>query len=465
MRRLVILFGALVAIFFTSWGVKAGMPIARPSNIHEETKAAWYENGYSSPNADSEWFLEAAIDADHIPVPGQKNVYMWIGEDGTIKGYYRADKQGDGSIVWTKINPDIPEDYEAVEGLEDVYKVTDKDGNVSYVQYVRNDDNSFCFVPVNKNGVPLDDGSSAEKIDSEKYVPVEGNVYAMYNDDKVLMGYRERTKDTNGNYIWKVADAPERTASNETSFKVDNKKNNGSSNTSGDSGTTVLDNTDKIRKENGDGTYTLTETSTETRTEGNYAVTYQTVIIKKYNTSTGELLETRNGGTTEISRKPIGAVITQDPSGIAIESTLNKEYARVNGEVSFNTQKEDEVLAKLNAQRKSEGLPELKMDRNGDIYKIACLRVADMALYDHSSEESRLYGTIDELLQRYGVTVTDRTENAWAGNTGTSATDIHKRYQANDGSRNARMSNGFSTVGIAIVERNGKTYISEILAN
>lgn len=48
--------------------------------------------------------------------------------------------------------PDIPENYEKVEGLENVYKVTNSDGSISYVKYVRNDDDTFTFVPVDKKG-------------------------------------------------------------------------------------------------------------------------------------------------------------------------------------------------------------------------------------------------------------------------------------------------------------------------
>ena len=46
--------------------------------------------------------------------------------------------------------------YEAVEGLENVYKVTLDDGTVEYFLYIRNKDDTFAFVPVDENGVRLD---------------------------------------------------------------------------------------------------------------------------------------------------------------------------------------------------------------------------------------------------------------------------------------------------------------------
>ena len=82
-----------------------------------------------------------------------------------------------------------------MDGLDHIYKVTDKDGTSSYQQYVRNEDGSYAYVPVNENGVPLDDGADATTIDTTHYVHKSGNVYGLYNDNGVLTGYRERVKD------------------------------------------------------------------------------------------------------------------------------------------------------------------------------------------------------------------------------------------------------------------------------
>lgn len=87
-----------------------------------------------------------------------------------------------------------------------------KDGTSSYQQYVRNEDGSYAYVPVNENGVPLDDGADATTIDTTHYVHKSGNVYGLYNDNGVLTGYRERVKDGE-NYVWKVTDPPKSSTS------------------------------------------------------------------------------------------------------------------------------------------------------------------------------------------------------------------------------------------------------------
>ena len=96
---------------------------------------------------------------------------------------------------------------EAVDGLDNVYKVTNKDGTTEYKQYVRNDDDTYCFVPVDEKGNPLDLKNDASTI-SKNYVHADGNIYALYNKDNVKMGYRERVKNNDGSYSWKVADPP-----------------------------------------------------------------------------------------------------------------------------------------------------------------------------------------------------------------------------------------------------------------
>ena len=53
------------------------------------------------------------------------------------------------------------------------------------------------------------------------------------------------------------------------------------------------------------------------------------------------------------------------------------------------------------------------------------------------------------------------SENIWKAPSKT-ADEIHSRFQSNDGSRKIRMSNGYSNVGIAVIEKNGNTYIAEI---
>ena len=44
----------------------------------------------------------------------------------------------------------------------------------------------------------------------------------------------------------------------------------------------------------------------------------------------------------------------------------------------------------------------VKMNTNSLTYKLAVLKAADMAIYDYSSDDSPLYGTLSELAQKYG---------------------------------------------------------------
>ena len=168
--------------------------------MEEEQETAWYDNRYTAPKAEEEWCLDPEIPLNYIPVPGEDELYMVVDDSGNIIGYRHRIKQADGSWIWEDVNPDIPENYEKVEGLENVYKVTDEEGKTSYVMYVRNSDDTFCFVPVDKNGIPLDDGKDADKI-TDEYVHVDENVYAVYNDENVKIGYSELVKQSDGSYV------------------------------------------------------------------------------------------------------------------------------------------------------------------------------------------------------------------------------------------------------------------------
>lgn len=472
MKKILLLLMALLSVFFITWGVKAKTPINRPSDLEEEQETPWYENKYTAPQAGDEWYLDPEIPLNYIPVPGEDELYMVVDDSGNITGYRHRTQQADGSWVWEDVNPDIPDNYEKVDGLDNVYKVTDQDGNTSYYKYVRNDDDTYCFVPVNENGTPLDDGTSAETI-GDNYVHVSDNIYAVYNDDNVKMGYRERVKDDSGNYVWKVCDAPA------VSTSVGNglgsiAKNSGSSSSSAGSGTSgnssgnavtannnvlIGNSGNNSKTDNGDGTYTVTDKTTSTETKDGYLYTYETTVYSTYDSS-GNLLSTRKDGPYEVSKVAAGNTSTEaDQSQIA--STLDGELSRVSASVSFDTDKATEVLSKLNAERKSQGLSALSMSTSSEAYKLACIRAADMAIYDHSSSSSPMYGTLDNMVSMFGCSSSHPSENIWKASS-KSAAEIHTRFQANESSRSVRMSSGYSEVGIAIVEQNGQSYIAEI---
>lgn len=450
MRKILLVLCSLLTVFAVSWGVKAKTPINRPSNLQEEEETPWYESRYTSKVSD-EWTLDPEIPLNYIPVPGEDELYMVVDDNGNITGYRHRIKQSDGSWLWEDVNPDIPDNYVKVDGLENVYKCTNADGTVSYFKYVRNSDDTFAFVPVDENGKPLDDGKDASKIE-DNYVHVDGNIYAVYDDNHVRMGYRERVKQSDGSYIWKECAAPSTSAGSDGLANILNKQ------TASSGGITSQGSSNSQKTQNADGSYTVTETSTDTQIEDGYSVIYQTTVYKTYD-SKGNLVSTKKEGPYEVSRTKSGNSATPDKSRIA--STLDGELSRVSASVTFDTQKAKEVLTKLNAQRKSNGLAALSMDTNSESYKLACIRAADMAIYEHSSSSSPMYGTLDSMVSRWGLSSTHASENIWKASS-KCASEIHTRFQANSGSNKIRMSNGYSQVGIAIVEKNGQTYIAEV---
>ena len=102
------------------------------------------------------------------------------------------------SWLWADVNPDIPDNYEAVDGLENVYRVTSEDGTVKYYRYIRNEDDTFAFVEVDENGNDIE--ISIPKADEipENYAHISGNIYAVCNEHGVIIGYMERISNEDG---------------------------------------------------------------------------------------------------------------------------------------------------------------------------------------------------------------------------------------------------------------------------
>ncbi len=152
----------------------------------------------------------------------------------------------------------------------------------------------------------------------------------------------------------------------------------------------------------------------DTKTENGYTITYQTTVNSTYSKD-GVLLSTKKDGPYEVSRvAATGETAKADQSKIA--STLDGELSRVSAKVAFDTNKANEVLAKLNAERKNQGLNTLSMSASSEAYKIACIRAADMAIYDHSSS-SPMYGDLNALVSRYHCTTSHASENIWKAST------------------------------------------------
>lgn len=468
MKKIVIVFLVLLTIFAGTWAVKAKSPASRPdsyANGLSENDGAWWNINLGT-EVDEQWILDPEIPENYLPVPGEDELYMVVDENGNILQYRHRVKQADGSWLWEDVSVDIPENYEPVAGLKDVYKVTGEDGSVSYYKYIRNDDNTYAFVPVDQNGNIIEEAPPTDGTIPENYVHVSGNVYAVLNEHGVVIGYKERYLNADGSYGWRDTSKPNvTTGSGETSYNSNSQQNinnSQSGSNTGNNGFVSFPQEGTQTVQNNDGTYTETETIITTETSGGWITTYQTIVTRTYD-SKGKLISTKKEGPTAISKTQASGNNNQnapDPNKIA--STLKAEVARMSVGVNFNTSLANEVLAALNAERASQGLAALKMSSDSNAYMIAQARAAAMAIYNYSDYDSPLYGTVSEMCKKFGISASSPSENTWKTVASKSANEIHSRFMVLDGARQARMSKQYTSVGIAIAERNGYYYICEI---
>jgi len=472
MKKTLLLLCFLLSVFAIEWGVKARMPIGRPDNTENTDELPSYLQA-AAPQPSEDWILGSEkypVPPNYIPVPGSDNIFMIVDNDGKVKEYKKGIKQSDGSYKWYDVDPNIPEDYEPVPGLKNVYKVTAEDGTVTYVKYIRNKDNSYAFVRVNKDGTAIDEGKDAKEVDTKHYKHLSKDEYAVYDDNGVLIGYRKRVKDDKGNWVWREIDQPTVTkpsSDNNTDLadivgkgKKKKSKDNADQTQNGYSGENITaefsDSGKQTKTVNSDGTYTIT--TTEIITENGKQ--YKTVTTMVYRTSDNELISSKVSDPVLV-----GEVKTPDKLPVAdtskVKGTLDKELNRVSASVDFNETKANDVLNKLNAQRKKNGLSSLKMDTDSTVYKLACVRAADMAIYDHGSTTSPMYGSLNDMCTKWNISSISPAENIWKARE-RSASDIHDRFQALEDARNLRMSSSKKEVGIAIVDKDGKSYIAEI---
>ena len=177
---------------------------------------------------------------------------------------------------------------------------------------------------------------------------------------------------------------------------------------------------------------------------------------------TGRLLRTKKDGPIEVSKKPVNGMEEKAPDRGKIAATLDQEYRRVTSDLKLNPDLAQNVLNLLNIERQTEQLPPLKMELGSDAYKLACIKAADMAIYNHADFDSPMYGTIAELLSRYQIASNGPSETLWKTAADKAAKDIHIRFQSQEISRSARMQRTALDIGIAIVEKNGYYFIAEI---
>ena len=99
MRKLVLLFCFLQIAFGSLWAVKAKEPEERPDAYAygaDEKEGAWWLRAEDLPDVGEEWYLDPEIPQNYVPVLGEEELYMVIGEDGRIEGYRQRIKQEDG---------------------------------------------------------------------------------------------------------------------------------------------------------------------------------------------------------------------------------------------------------------------------------------------------------------------------------------------------------------------------------
>lgn len=496
MKRALIIFIALLGIFFAVWATKSKTPSMRPDSYAEgfsEDSGLWWNAEGGRIEVDENWILDPEIPENYLPVPGEDELYMVIDENGTIIGYRQRIKQEDGSWVWEDVNPDIPENYEAVEGLEDVYKVTYEDGSVKYFKYIRNEDGSFAFIEVDENGNIIDETLKTPETGDipDNYVHLGNNVYAVLDEHGVVVGYKRRVDNKDGTFSWVDAEKPQNSnngkngsgpilsyglngktnANSGEDYLANNKKpipqisGSGkgtanqspggyvvsSGNGSGSGETTVTQN---------DQGYTETESYTTTETVGDYEVVYETKVIKSYD-SKGKLLSTKKDGPNEISRKQKAQTYSNSADLSQVSGSLGEEVARISVGVSFESDLANNVLALLNAERAAQGAGALNM--GGEAQQLAQARAAAMATYDYSDYNSPLYGTIDNMVAKYNVSAVGPSENSWKTMSDKDANAIHARFMSMDGSKFARMASEYTNIGIAIASKNGYYYICEVI--
>lgn len=480
MTKMLLIFAGMLSLFIGTWTVKVHSPIHPAYSEQTDYSAgAWWIPG--SDEVDPEWVLDPEIPENYLPVPGEEELYMVIDNDGNILGYRQRTKQEDGSWVWADVNPDIPDNYEAVDGLENVYKVTSDDGTVSYYQYIRNEDDTFAFVPVDEKGKPLNDQTVDGNVIPDNYRRITGNIYGVLDEHGVVIGYKERRSNSDGSYTWVDCSKPviknndgittapkndptESHPTDQPSVTPPNEQPPPSSTSSAETKPTIPGNTNNsgeiVQQE--DGTYIQTETLLTSETAGGWVTTYQTVITRIYS-ERGVLLSTKKDGPKEISKVKAGGNDPGAPDKNKIAETLSEELARVSVGLNYKPDLAKEILNELNAERSAEGLPALEMDTNSTAYKLAQVRAADMAIYNHSDYDSPSYGTLAEMMDRFHVQSAIPSENTWKTTASKNAGAVHARFMLHEGSRNALMSKDYTNIGIAVVQKKGYYYICEVL--
>ena len=303
MKKIIIILSLLVVVFIGVWTAKLKTPMDAndpyANGLSEESP--WWEvlpEG-TWPTPDDEWVLDPEIPDNYIPVLNGDELYMVVDDDGNIVRYRQRIRQEDGSWLWQDVDPNIPQDFVPVEGLENVYMTTDDDGTVRYYRYTRNADDTFFFTEVDAEGNPLPEEQPAADEIPPNFIRVSGNIYAIYNEHGVLIGYKERVLREDGTYAWVECDAPSDTGQNSGRIPGVSVEPSG-----GGTGDIYIVAGDGGEEKTG---YQETNTYTETKQEDGWTIVYETIVTRVYDLE-GNLISTKKDGPTEINRFPTTAI-------------------------------------------------------------------------------------------------------------------------------------------------------------
>ena len=467
MKKLIFIFAMSVVILGTVWYFKSTTPAERNDTVQYSKGAGvwWDTTMWSNVKTDTGWILDPDIPSNYIPVLGLEETYMVLNEDGTVNRYRKRVKDDAGNWVWSDIiEDDMPFSFRPSVVDDDIYSYIGSSGEEELYRYVRNGDDSYAFVPVDENGTDI--GYEMPQGDSlpDNLVLVNGNVYASLDDHGVIVKLWERNINELGAIYWQEIHRPYQNAGSGITDPFTNCDNNHLSPVTAEitisESTSITPPNDVCLSE---GQTFSTETYTESKTTGGWEVTYETVYTYIYNAD-GSLYATYKDGPNEIERVQVVEQRSNLSADIAaIEPNIQAEAIRVAAGLTYKRDIAASVLAGLNGYRTENGIVPLSMNYDSDAGRLAEIYAADMAKYNSGDIESPLYGTIEDLAARYGITKTISI-NVWRC-AEKSAEDINIRLQSVESSRSVRMDSSKTEVGISIVAKDGFFYIAEVFTN
>ena len=470
MKKLILIFAMSVVILGTVWYFKSTTPAERNDTVQYNKGAGvwWDTTMWANVKTDTDWILDTDIPPNYIPVLGLEETYMVLNEDGTVNRYRRRVKDEAGNWVWSDIiEDDMPVSFRPSTIDDDIYSYIGSNGKEELYRYVRNGDDSYAFVPVDENGTDI--GYEMPQGDSlpDNLVLVNGNVYASLDDHGVIVKLWERNINELGAIYWQEIHRPYQDNGSGVTDPYSDRDNTHLSPVTTEKTTSEVIETTRSTLPNGvslkNGQTCSTETFTESKTTGGWKVTYETVYTYIYNAD-GSLFATYKDGPNEIGRVQVVEQQTNLSADIAaIEPNIQAEAIRVATGLTYKRDIAASVLAGLNDQRAEIGSVPLAMSYDSDAGRLSEIFAADMAKYNSGDIESPLYGTVEDLAKRYGISKTVSINVCRCAEK--SAEDINKRLQSVESSRSVRMDSSKTEVGISIVAKDGFFYIAEVFTD